>query len=323
MKKSISFLLSFLFLFFFTGLSLSALAQQAVEKIPSAKEEEELNRAVEDENVLTKIPAAEKAKATEHAQAILAYTLKAVLHRSDPAKYPVDNAEKSPQTIILSSLQRLSPYTLNKMKEKANLLLSDATKRAAALGKLKDLDFKKKSIDGDIQKIRPVKYNPTLIKSDKDAGSVNFTGNNYSDMSGTAEAAVNDKNAFSKMDFVLRAIRCLDETNPESGDDDIVIGGLKIGCSGNSAHGYSAVSCHFDDGDYCDHGRLPLGGYNLSSCSGYPKTFYYIIQLLEVDSDEREAAQALTDIMEIAAEALQGTGYGEAIAYMEIGRAHV
>ncbi|MEO7982687.1 MAG: hypothetical protein ABI688_01270 [Bacteroidota bacterium] len=315
MKKSISFLLSFLFLFFFTGLSLSSLAQQPVEKIPSAKEEEEWNSAADDEDILTKIPAAEKAKATEHAQAILAYTLKAVLNRSDPAKYPLNNAEKSPQTTILASLQRLPPYTFNKMKEKANLLLSDATKRAAVLGKFKDLDFKKKSIDSDIQKIRPVKFNPTLIKG-KDASSLNYTGNNYAGMPGTSQSVVNDKNSFSKMDFVLRAIRCLDETNPESGDDDIVIGGLKIGCSGNSSHGYSAVSCHFDDGDYCDHGHIPLGGYNLSSCSGYPKTFYFIIQLLEVDSDEREAAQALEDIMAIAAEALQGTGYGEAIAYV-------
>lgn len=316
MKKSISFLLSFLYLFFFTSLSFSALAQQPVEKIPSAKEEEEWNSAADDEDILTKLSTADKAKATEHGQAILAYTLKAILHRSDPAKYPVGQTEKSAQTTILASLQRLSPYTINKMKEKANLLLSDATKRAAVLGKFKDIDFKKKSIDSDIQKIRPVKFNPTLIKINKDATSLNYTGNNYSVLPGTSQADLNDKNSFSKMDFVLRAIRCLDETDPESGDDDIIIGGLRVGCSGNTAPGISVVSCHFDDGDYCDHGRIPLGGFNLSSCSGYPKTFYFIIQLIEVDSDEREAAQALTDIMEIAAEALQGSGYGQAIAYV-------
>lgn len=313
MKKHTRSLLPLSFYLLFISTPFFAGAQE--KKTLSPQELKEWNNTAAEQNILTKIPAGEKAKANDYARGILTYTIKAVLHSSDPAKYPIDEGEKSPQSIVLASLKKVSPATLTKMKNQANILLSDATKRSAILGKFKDIDFTKKSIDKDIQKITPIKPSNRPVINTNDGTSLQLIKNDYS-IQHTGSTDVYNKKAFTKMDFVLRAIHCIDETSPESGDDDIIIGGLKIGCSGNTAAGKSVVSCHFDNGDYCNHGAMPLGGYNLNACTGYPKTFYFIIQLIEVDSDEGEAANALMDIMEIAAGMLGPSGYGEAVAYI-------
>ena len=70
------------------------------------------------------------------------------------------------------------------------------------------------------------------------------------------------------------------------------------------------------DGEYCNHGAIPLGGYNLNACAGYPKTFYFVFQLIESDGNQGEGAEVLSDIMEVAADVLQGTEYAEAIAFI-------
>ena len=215
MKKNIPILLSVSFCFLFTATRFSAWAQEKKKLTP--EELKQWNSEPVEENILAKIPAIEKEKANDYARGIVAYTVKAILHRSDPVKYPIDEAEKSPQAMVLASLKKVSPATINKMKAQANLLLSDAVKRSAILGKFKAIDFTKKSIDKDIQKIIPIKSSNWQI--------------------------INNNNDFANFQIVLKGLRCLDATDLLGTDDEMIIGGLKVGCSWNYTAGKSVVSC--------------------------------------------------------------------------------
>ncbi|MEO7923547.1 MAG: hypothetical protein ABIR30_07705 [Chitinophagaceae bacterium] len=313
MKKNI-FKWSFYY-FFILAIPCAVSAQTPVKKPISADELKQLNSETVLDNPLAKLSAAQKADGKDKAQALLAYTFKAILYKDNPSKYPLDENESSPQSVVLAAIKDkdISSYTFNKLKDRVDLLMKDATKRSLLLGKFKDIDFTKRSIHADIRRITPIDARPAMMIKDKDQASLQFADNISQGVGGSISGE--KLPAFNKLDLVLRAVHCVDETNPETpGDDDIIVGGIIIGASGNVAKARSIVSCHFDDGGYCNHGSIPFGNYNLNSTSSYPKTFYAIIQLIEADSDEQEAAHALSEVMGIAAAALAGTGYGAALA---------
>jgi hypothetical protein len=304
-----------LYCFCMLGVQTAILAQAPVKKALTAEELKQWDSEPVAENPLAKLSAQEKARARDQAQAMLTYVVKAVLYRSDPSKYPLDENENSPQSVALTSLKNVSAYTFNKMKDKTTTLLSDPAKRSLLLGKFKDVDFRKKSIHADVKKIIPLDKRPAMMVKDRDEAAIPVNPRNIATGIGGSVTPEDKTFNFNKMDLVLRRVRCMDETNPETpGDDDMIVGGLIIGASGNVAKARSIVSCHFDDGDVCEHGLIPFGTYNLNSTSDYPKTFYAILQLIEVDTDEADAAHALSEIMGIAAAALAGTGYGAALA---------
>ena len=313
MKKKIGIVITFCLGFCLLGNS--GIAQKPVKSTITPEQLKEWDASIVRDNPLSKLSVAEKNAARDKAQALITYVVKAVLHRDNPSKYPAIEKENSPQAFAINAVRDVSAYTFNKMRDRVNLLMTDVTKRSAILGKFKDIDFTKSSIHADIKKIMPVELKPSMTLKDRDAAWLSPQQEN--DYPGD-NAPVGDAKAlpvFNKLDLVLRAVHCADETNPESpGDDDMIVGGIIIGCSGNVVKARSIVSCHFDDGGYCNHGAIPFGTYNLNSTSNYPKTFYAIVQLIEADSDEQETAQALSEIMGIAAAALAGTGYGAALA---------
>lgn len=290
----------FAFILFFLFLNMKPVMAQVKTKM-SAEELAEWNKQEEVGNALLKTTAAEKKEGKDIAQAFAAYVLKAILHRTDPGAYPIDNNSNSMEKITLDAVSKFSVSTMNKAKVKATELMANPQKKSAILGRFKDLNFKKASITPDIKKMIKLPARPAVGKMD-DATLVNpfpeiyFVGtsgpSNNNSISIDNEPAV-----FNKLDLVLRKVHCVDETDPESGDDDMVIGGLLIGASGNKKSANSLASCHFDDGEVCNHGAYPFGTYSLNTTSGYPKVFYCIIQLIEVDTDEADAAKALTDVM--------------------------
>lgn len=266
------------------------------------------------DNILDKLTPAEKAEAKQQAQVALAFFIKGVLNRANPSTYPLEAAADSPEGLISFSIKGMKPAAFNKMKLKIDTFLADENKKALILGKFKSIDFKKKSIRADVDKIHGKTIRPNISVA-PDAAAVDLIKPGQAQGLGGASGVGTEMPAFNRMDLVLRAVKCVDETNPESpGDDDIVVGGLIIGCTGNVKKTSSIVSCHFDDGDYCNHGAIPVGTYNITACSGYPKTFYTIIQLVEADSDEAETAEFLSDVMQMVAVATAGTGYGAIFA---------
>lgn len=302
MKKITKILLPLFICLICTGINFYAGAQPLEKRKMSAEEIKEWNNTPVAENPLLKISATEKAKAKEEAQAIAAYVLKAMLHRIDPATYPIDDKEGSIEKIALEAIDKFSPATLNKAKTRTLVMWGDPHKKFKLLGKLKDLDFKKKLIAPDIKRINKIELKPAL-RPVKDGAFINNEQPNIQ-VTGIGGPSGSYENinlpAFNKLDLVLRKVHCVDETDPETGgDDDMVIGGLLVGASGNTNSANSIASCHFDDGDVCNHGSFPFGTYSLNSTPGYPKVFYCILQLIEVDTDEAEAAKALTDVMKL------------------------
>jgi hypothetical protein len=108
---------------------------------------------------------------------------------------------------------------------------------------------------------------------------------------------------------VLRNVHCVDETNPESGDDDIVVAGILVDGSGHLYPAKTIVSCQFDDGTYCNHGNYVFGTYDLGATASYPKSFWCILQLVEIDSDEAEAVTIISDIMKMTCESVEGQAF--------------
>lgn len=287
--------------FFLVFSNHEALSQKIQKKKITPEELKEWDNTIVAENLLSKISAVEKSKAKEEAQAIAAYVLKAMLHRIDPATYPIDDKAGSIEKIALDAIDKFSPSTLSKAKTRTLVMWGDPHKKARLLGKFKDLDFKKKFIAPDIKRISKIEFKPAIRPIQEGA----FINNEQPAMhligpsgpSGNFETE--NLPAFNKLDLVLRKVHCADETNPEGGDDDMVIGGLLVGASGNTNSANSFASGHYDDGDVTNHGSYPFGTYNLNSTPGYPKVFYCILQLIEVDTDEADAAKALTDVMKL------------------------
>ena len=302
MKKNIKIFLPLFVCFILTVSNFYAAAQQLGKRKISPEELKEWNNAPVTENLFSKISVSEKAKAKDEAQAIAAFVLKAMLYRIDPAAYPIDDKESSLEKIALDAIDKFSPSTLSKAKLRTTALMADPQKKARLLGKFKDLDFKKEFIAPDIKRIGKVEFKPVL-RSAQNGAFINIEQPTIQ-LVGTGGPLSNYETenlpAFNKLDLVLRKVHCVDETEPESpGDDDMVVGGLLVGASGNTNSANSFASCHFDDGDICNHGDYPFGTYSLNSTPGYPKVFYCILQLIEVDTDEADAAKALTDVMKL------------------------
>ncbi len=260
----------------------------------------EWDNAPASENFLSKISTTDKAKAKDEAQALAAFVLKAMLHRIDPAVYPIDDKEGSVEKIALDAINKLSPSTFNKAKERTLVLWGDPHKKSKLLGKFSSLDFKKKTIAPDIRRISNIEFKPVLKKTNEVALlNAEKPALSFSNSKGPSPDNYNlEKPAFNRLDLVLRKVHCVDETDPETmGDDDMVIGGLLVGASGNTNSANSLASGHYDDGDITNHGAYPFGTYSLNTTPGYPKVFYCILQLIEVDTDEADAAKALTDVM--------------------------
>jgi len=250
----------------------------------------------------------------EKGQLIVAHILKAALNRSNPTMYPMDKAaDGSIEKITSDAMLKLSPAILSKIGAKATSLLADPTRRAQMLGKFKDVDFKKSNISTEIKRFSPVQLKPNLKLADDDGLSMTPVISTPASAAGVSVggADLNDpyNPAYSKIHFVLQRLRCMDETNPESGTDDMIIGGIMVGCGGGTRAANSIISCEFDDGDVCNHGAIPLTYANLGSCNSWPKNFWFIAQLVEVDDDEAEAAAALKSIMQTVSSAMAALGY--------------
>ena len=267
----------------------------------NAEEAKEWNLATVAQDPLLKYSKAEIEDGKIKAQAIAAYVLKAMLHRMDPGTYPIDDKPGSIEKIALDAIDRFSPSTLNRAKIRTTALMADPQKKLRLLGKLKDLDFKKRVISPEIKRISAIEFK-LVLRPTEEGNSFNNLQPQIQTLEFSGPSSNYENNnlpAFNKLDLVLRKVHCVDETNPETGDDDMVIGGLLVGASGNTNSANSLASGHYDDGDMTNHGAYPFGTYSLNTTPGYPKVFYCILQLIEVDTDEADAAKALTDVMKL------------------------
>jgi hypothetical protein len=227
--------------------------------------------------------ASEKQKVKKKALALKTYFVKAILNKTDKAKYPMDKKLEPVEEMVAKFVDRIPAGRFQKASDKAKLIAVDKNKAYAELGEYNDVDFSRAGTHDQIRK-----------KGDFTFSKVKFEM---------------PKLAAGYVDILLHRLHCLDETDPENNDDDMIVGGIIMGA------GYSAVAnpvfCgSFDDGDMANMnnyqwGRIVLGNKN------FPQDYMLAIVMAEIDEDENEATDMLKDCLEIVCAALDESGSAE------------
>lgn len=234
------------------------------------------------------LSAAEREDAEAGAAAATALMLKAMLHRTEPERYPLPDDADSPEAAAVTALEKIDDRSFARMAPRLRALARDEARLSRLFAPLgRDVDLKRPSLG--LVRLRPAarldKIRRVSIGSVEEAPAASPP---------TVVARRNAK--YTRMDFVLRAVHCRRETSG-GGADEIVLGAVLVGASGNTKVVPAQYIGDFDDGTYLSTGNLPLGQFSLRTTDGYPKTMYCIVQLVESDGDDAEVAQALTEAL--------------------------
>jgi len=250
---------------------------------PARKAREQLVRAGEgeiqaEEFNLQSLSAQERAQANKIATAINAIMLKGLLNRADPARYPVvaDSERLENQSAALA--RTIKPQAFERLRPRLMSLASDPARLQRMLGDHAG-DLNAVGIDRKVEPLLPPRSTATA----------------------PANVVPRSGHLYNRAHLILRALHCVDETNPENGTDDMVLAGLRIGASGNVGVINGIVCGEFNDDTYRNFGEMYLGQYSLNTTPGYPKHLYAIFKLVESDSDDREVAEQLTSTLSFLA----------------------
>lgn len=264
----------------------------ANQKVLTATEAREFDAAPVVERFTTSmLEGAERKQAEDAGHAATGLLLKGLFNRLDPLKYAGPTRSDTPEGAAIDAVRDIEAKAFARMAPRLRALAEDKPRLAKMTAPLGNVDFTRASLD--LKLARPIAGGAALKRvtvGERDDDASSFAGANAVPRSGGSR--------YSRMDLVLRAIHCVDETNPEGGGaDDIVLGGVIVGASGNTKVIKSRFIGNFEDGTYISVGELPFGQFSLRSTSGYPKTMYGILQLVESDQDDADAARALTSAL--------------------------
>jgi hypothetical protein len=249
----------------FTSHKLTAAEIGSNKKIPEVKD------------VFTSLSAAQKTKAKDRGDAMTAIILKAILHRADPVKYPMDVQTESVEKSVWKIVEKIPVNIFDSISIKAKATFSDASKKTGLLGKFKDLNFQDASILEAIKVKSNVDfYKKPVIESVKDQPKAQQVNN-------------------SKIDINIRSVDCIARTTLANPYDWMVLSGLLVGASGNTNDANSVVTCELIDGLSCDMGGYRFGTYSLGATSTYPKSFYCIFLLVRSAREDQSVTRNIID----------------------------
>ncbi len=231
---------------------------------------------------LSELSTAQKNAAREKAQVLAVYLTKAILHKSDPATYPLDENNKLEKR-SLDAIKGLSQASLAKAYSLVQATMANPQKMRSVYGKFKNTNYKIKQIATQLKKagmeIVLVEEVPKVMIAED-----------------------------NKMRFMIKGLHCIDQTNPEGGlDDDMIIGGILIGNGGRTHAGNTLVSCKLKDNETCHHGDFYFGGVGLNMGT-FPKSFYCVLVLAEADSDQQESATEIHNAIQSIAAMIDDQG---------------
>lgn len=269
-------------------------------RAPTPVELRELDDADAVEPFTTRtLPDDEREQAEAVGAAATGLALKALLHRADPGAYPVPSDESTPEAAAVAVVNDIDDEVFARLKPRITALASDRPRLARVLAPLgDDVDLKRPSLQ--------LKHRFPAIRS-REIKRVSIGSREEEEAEPVGTVVRRSSAKYTRMDFVLRAVHCVRETSG-GGADEIVLGAVLVGASGNTKVVPARFIGDFDDGTYISTGDLPFGQFSLRTTNGYPKTMYCILQLVESDQDDARAAKALTQalstIVNIAVSAL-------------------
>lgn len=254
----------------------------------TAQEAQEFDDAQVSDFSLDSLPPAERKRARELSAAASALIIKGLLNRLDPKAFPVPRDAASPEAKAAALAGGLSPRAFARLAPHVERAAKEPARITRALGPLGKVDLRKADLTPDLGSLSSLMRRGPLQRLDD--------GEEDAPRPKSAKGA-----RFNRMHWVLRGLHCVDETDPEGGNDDMVLGGLLVGASGRVKVIPGIVCGTFNDGDRQNFGELFLGSVNLRSTPGFPKSFYAIFKLVESDSDDREVAQQMTSTISFIA----------------------
>lgn len=228
---------------------------------------------------------AERREAGKIARGLTAAVVKGLLHRADPRAFAISADVDTLENQAAAAVRGIDAQTFEQMRPKLQQLAADPV-RVQKLTGVTAQELKKS--------------NAIIFKAAAPQGAVPRSGS--------------APQKYKRLDLNLRALHCVDETNPESGTDDMVLGAMRIGASGNVDYTKAIVAGEFDDGQRREYGELPFGSVSLRTTPGYPKTFYWIFQLVESDSDDAEVAAGITSALRTVVTMVAGMVGGASVA---------
>jgi hypothetical protein len=240
---------------------------------------------------LPKISEAEKTKAQIYAHAATVFMAKALLHKSDPVKYPMDMPAGSMEKRSMDFVNTLSATQLQRATDKLKATLADDAQKTKVFGKYKTMDYTKASTTAQLEKASDAphfsKYTPPNTHSAP---------------------------PYTRIELDLNGIYCIEKTDapPSEGWDQIIVGGLVGGLKNEVYPGSPLYAGNFGPGDYVS-GTYYFGSANLHPEISFPKTFYAYFLVIEYDGVqiEQDVANMVTQLQNLANQ-LSGVGYAEA-----------
>lgn len=222
---------------------------------------------------LSSLPAKTREGVQKAAAVAHATIMKGLLNRLDPAAFPSNGGVSSRVAKVIEEAHKNKPRGFAKMRP----LIERQRPRAAEFSRIVDS--------------RP-RLNLGELKLGGDEGTLP-----------TPSAGTSPIAAHNRLQLVMRALHCVDETDAEGGSDEMIVGGVLVGASGATNIANTIICTGLDDGERINFGPLHqnFGIYSLNSTPGYPKFFGLVLKLVESDGDDEDVAAGMELLMSIAA----------------------
>lgn len=225
--------------------------------------------------------------------------LRALVHRLAPDRFPVSADHASFEVFASRLVSEMGSDTFNRLRPTLERMADSEAERAAVLRTAPTFHLKRPIENAALASLLKLDISKLVPPTEKPIFKI-------------PPKATPPK--FNRAFLNLRRLQCLDETNPEGGADDMILGGVLIGPSGTATAVKSFVAGEFDDGTVWDYGVIPLGALKLDTTAEYPKNMYCVFHLVESDSDDQEVADAVSGVCTIAATFCTAIGQGLAAA---------
>lgn len=246
----------------------------------TVEEAKKLSKEKPLENYIKAVPNTQE---KERLQVLTAYLYKAVLHRSDKKKYPINNNDKMEKRMA-EIVAGMPEKAYQHASDTVQLIVSDKSKLSNSLGKYSEVVFANSSLGDQLRakgatlEFKESATMPTQIKDER------------------------------RIDVLVDGVYCVDETNPESGTDRIVMNAaFAWGSTAKIGNGFYCG--RFNDGAYGSYGGYELGSLKYSMTGDFPRTWYALFMLVEANQNETDAVRnlesALQSLVTIAVSASQ------------------
>jgi len=211
----------------------------------------------------------ERREARRAGEVSYALTMKALLHRLDPKAFPVGGDASPIEAKAAKMAKTIKPRAFAKLQP----LIENRTHQAAEFSRVID-SARGLNLRGVV---------PRAAETELPAG-----------------ATPQPRSFRNRLELFIRRLHCVDETNPEGGSDDMVLGGVLVGASGKTNVANTVIKTGFDDGEIKEINRT-FGRYSLKSTSVFPKDFLAVFKLIESDSIEEIVAANLESTLKTLA----------------------